>query len=127
MSLARAFEPCRLAGLTLRNRFVKTATFESRTPRGRPGAELAQFHRQVAAGGSALTTVAYCGVSADARTFEDQMHVHEGLLGPLKDLAAGVHAEGAAVSGQLAHCGGFSRARPTFQRRPLGPSGGINA
>jgi len=122
----RAFEPTRLAGLTLRNRFVKTATFEGRTPGGQPGAELARFHRKVAVGGAALTTVAYCGVSPDARTFDDQMHVHEAILPALRSLADGVHAEGGLVSGQLAHCGGFSRARPVNQRRPLGPSGGIN-
>lgn len=126
MSLASAFEPLQLAGLALRNRFVKTATFEGRTPRGQPGEALARFHREVAAGGAALTTVAYCGVSPDARTFEDQMHVHEQVLPALQALADGVHAEGGAVSGQLAHCGGFSRARPVRQRRPLGPSGGIN-
>ena len=57
--LDRAFEPFRLAGLTLRNRFVKTATFEGRTPGGRPGVELARFHRDVAAGATAMTTVAY--------------------------------------------------------------------
>ena len=125
--MARAFEPFRLAGLTLRNRFIKTATFEGRTPVGRPGDALAAFHREVAAGGTALTTVAYCGVSADARTFDDQMHVHEGVLPALKALADGVHAEGGAVSGQLAHCGGFSRSKPIRQRRPLGPTGGINA
>jgi 2,4-dienoyl-CoA reductase-like NADH-dependent reductase (Old Yellow Enzyme family) len=127
MNISTAFEPFALAGLTLRNRFIKTATFEGLTPGGRPGPELARFHRDVAAGGAALTTVAYCGVSADARTFADQMHVHEGQLEALRALADGVHAEGGAVSGQLAHCGGFSRAKPVLQRRPLGPSAGINA
>jgi 2,4-dienoyl-CoA reductase-like NADH-dependent reductase (Old Yellow Enzyme family) len=125
-NIARAFEPTRLAGLTLRNRFVKTATFEGRTPAGVPGSALAQFHREVAAGGTALTTVAYCGVSPDARTFDDQMHVHAAILPALRALADGVHAEGGLVSGQLAHCGGFSRAKPVLQRRPLGPSAGIN-
>ena len=41
--LDRAFEPFQLAGLTLRNRFIKAATFEGRTPGGRPGVELARF------------------------------------------------------------------------------------
>ena len=71
--------------------------------------------------------MAYCGVSPDARTFDDQLHVHEGVLGPLQALADAVHAEGGAVCGQLAHCGGFSRAKPVAQRRPLGPGDGINA
>jgi len=125
--LQTALAPVRLAGLMLRNRFIKTATFEGRTPKGIPGIELARFHREVAAGGTALTTVAYCGVSPDARTFDDQMHVHEEIVPALQALADSVHEEGGAVSGQLAHCGGFSRARPVHQRRPLGPMAGINA
>lgn len=124
--LARALAPTRLAGLNLRNRVIKTATYEGRTPSGVPGTALTEFHRQVAAGGAALTTVAYCGVSADARTFADQMHMHEAVMPQLASLAAAVHAEGGAVSGQLAHCGGFSRIPGTAQPRPMGPVGGIN-
>lgn len=126
-ALARSFEPFKLAGLQLRNRYVKTATFENRSPGGRVGWQLAQFHREVAAGGTALSTVAYCGVSADARTFEEELVVSEETVPALRAVADAVHAEGGAVSGQLAHCGSFSRARPTLQRRPLGPNGGINA
>jgi len=127
VGLARSFEPFQLAGLRLRNRYVKTATFENRSPGGRVGPALAQFHREVAAGGTALSTVAYCGVSPDARTFDEELVVSEETLPALKAVADAVHAEGGAVSGQLAHCGSFSRAKPTLQRRPLGPHGGINA
>lgn len=61
-----------------------------------------------------------------ARTFGDQMHVHEGVLESLQQLADGVHAEGGALSGQLAHCGGFSRSNPVTQRRRLAPGRGLN-
>jgi len=125
-SLARSFEPMKLAGLSLRNRYVKTATFENRSPGGRISPDLAQFHREVAAGGTGLSTVAYCGVSPDARTFDQELVVNEESLPALKAVADAVHAEGGAVSGQLAHCGGFSRAKPTAQPRPLGPNFGLN-
>ncbi|WP_395407537.1 NADH:flavin oxidoreductase [Pseudoduganella sp. UC29_106] len=123
---AAALQPFKLAGLTLHNRIVKAATFEGRTPGGEPGPELAAFHARFAKGGTALTTVSYCAVSPDARTFEDQLYLHEGVFGGIKALAEAVHAEGGAVSGQLAHCGGFKRNTPVEARRPLGPSGGIN-
>lgn len=123
----KLFSPTSLAGLTLRNRVIKTATFEGRTPNGVPGDELVEFHRQVAAGGTALTTVAYCGVSPDSRTFPDQMHMHDGIFSQLKRLTDTVHAAGGAVSGQMAHCGFFSRMPSTRYPRPLGPSFVLNA
>src|SRR3954462_5750284 len=62
-----AFTSARLGPLTLRNRFVKAATFEGATPRGRVTGRLAEFHRDVARGGVGMTTVAYCAVSPDGR------------------------------------------------------------
>lgn len=125
-SLDIALNPFRLAGLTLRNRIVKAATFEGRTPNGQPGAALTEFHARIARGGSALSTVSYCAVSPDARTFVDQMYLHEGVFDAMTTLASAVHAAGGAVSGQLAHCGGFKRSAPVEARRPLGPSRCIN-
>ena len=57
------FDPYRLGPLTLRNRIVKAATFEGVMPNGSVSDDLIAFHRRVAAGGAALTTVAYCAVA----------------------------------------------------------------
>ncbi|MFC3106593.1 hypothetical protein ACFQAT_16195 [Undibacterium arcticum] len=121
-----ALQPFRVAGLTLRNRIVKAATFEGRTPNGQPGPDLTEFHARIARGGTALSTVSYCTVSPDARTFADQMYLHEAVFEPMVALASAVHAEGGAVSGQLAHCGAFKRSAPVESPRPLGPSRCIN-
>ncbi|MEO5876203.1 MAG: NADH:flavin oxidoreductase, partial [Streptosporangiaceae bacterium] len=51
------FQPARLGPLTLRNRIIKGATFEGRTPQALVSDDLIAFHRQVAAGGAAMTTV----------------------------------------------------------------------
>ena len=56
-----------LGPLTLKNRIIKAATFEGVMPEGLVSDKLVDFHRQVAAGGAAMTTVAYLAVSADIR------------------------------------------------------------
>src|SRR5262245_27877317 len=68
---ARAFQPATLGPLRLRNRLIKSATYEGMTPGGAPSDALLRFHRTLAAGGVAMTTVAYGAVSPDGRTFGD--------------------------------------------------------
>ena len=66
---SRLCSPRRTLGpLTLRNRIIKAATFEGVTPGGQVSDELIAFHRRVAAGGAAMTTVAYLAVSPEGRT-----------------------------------------------------------
>lgn len=120
------FGPARLNGLALRNRILKAATFEGMTPGSLPSDRLIAFHRGIAAGGTALTTVAYCAVEPDGRLADHMMHMHEGAREGLERLAAAVHAEGAAVSGQMAHCGSLSKNRSLVRKRPLSPSTGLN-
>jgi 2,4-dienoyl-CoA reductase-like NADH-dependent reductase (Old Yellow Enzyme family) len=124
--LDRLLSPAKLAGLTLRNRVIKTATFEGMCPGGVPGSDLINHHAAMARGGVGLTTVAYCGVSPDGLTFPDQMWMHAGVFPQLQQLTAAVHAEGGAVSAQLAHCGYFTRNKPRNIPRPRGPSACIN-
>lgn len=51
------FSPGRLGPLTLRNRVVKTATYEGMCPGGVPSDALVRHHRALAAGGVGMTTV----------------------------------------------------------------------
>ena len=52
MAIARdAFSPAQLGPITLRNRIIKAATFEARTPGGLVSDDLIAFHRALAAGG----------------------------------------------------------------------------
>ncbi len=122
-----AFTPARIGDLELKNRIIKAATYEGMTRGGVPGARLTAFHRRLAEGGVAMTTVAYCTTEADGRISEDMMYLHEGIESELRALIAEVQAAGALVSGQMAHCGNFSKNR-RLQRlsRPLGPSRQLN-
>ena len=125
-ALEKLLAPAQLAGLHLRNRVIKTATFEGMCPNGMPSDGLIRHHAEMAAAGAGLTTVAYCGVSPDGLTFADQMWMHDGVHPQLQRLTAAVHAEGGAVSAQLAHCGNFSCNKPRNIPRPRGPSRCIN-
>ncbi|HEY7484111.1 MAG TPA: NADH:flavin oxidoreductase [Streptosporangiaceae bacterium] len=105
------FESARLGPLTLRNRVIKAATFEGRTPRGLVTDELIAFHRAIAAGGAAMTTVAYCAVTPEGRTERRQIHMRPDAVPGLTRLAEAVHAEGAVVAAQLGHAGPVADAR----------------
>jgi len=122
-----AFSPLTIGPLTLRNRFIKSATNEGMAPGGIPSRALVEHHRAIAAGGAAMTTVAYCAVSADGRTFEDQIHLHRGILPHLRALTDAVHAHGAAACAQITHGGAFTFLKQLSTRYPLSASGGFNA
>jgi len=99
------FEPARLGPLTLRNRIVKAATFEGVMPRGAVSDDLVEFHTEVARGGTALTTVAYCSVSPAGRVHRDTLVLDADAVPGLRRLTDSVHAEGALASAQIGHAG----------------------
>ena len=115
------FAPAQLGPITLRNRTIKSATFEGRTPKGLVTDDLIEFHRAVAAGGAGMTTVAYCAVAPEGRTERRQIHWRPEALPGLRRLTDAVHAEGAAASTQIGHAGPV--ADPRSNRAPaLSPS-----
>jgi len=120
-------ESIRLRGLTLRNRVIKSATFEGMSPRGRPTPALVDHHRALAAGGVGMTTVAYGAVEPGGRSFGDQMVLGPGIVDALRPLTAAVHEEGGAASIQLTHCGFFTKLRRPDGARPRAPSRVFNA
>jgi 2,4-dienoyl-CoA reductase-like NADH-dependent reductase (Old Yellow Enzyme family) len=119
------FAPASLGPLRLRNRIIKSATFEGMSPDGVPSPALVEHHRRIARGGAAMTTLAYVAVASDARTFSQQIVASDATIAPLRGLTDAVHHEGAAASIQLGHCGAFTKLRGAGM--PRGPSPGINA
>lgn len=99
------FEPARLGPLTLKNRIIKAATFEGVMPRGAISDDLINFHAEVARGGAAMTTVAYCAVSPGGRVHRDTLVMNEQALPGLRRLTDTVHAEGALAAAQIGHAG----------------------
>jgi 2,4-dienoyl-CoA reductase-like NADH-dependent reductase (Old Yellow Enzyme family) len=121
---ATPFAPAGLGPLTLRNRIIKAATFEGVMPGGTVSDELVEFHRRVAAGGAAMSTVAYLAVSPEGRTDRHCLLLDEANLPGLRRLTDAIHAEGAAAAAQIGHAGPVANARSN--RAPaLSPSGGF--
>lgn len=105
------FNPAKLGPLTLRNRAIKAATFEARTPDALVTDDLIEYHRLPAAGGVAMTTVAYCAVSPGGRTGGNQIWMRPHAVPGLRRLTEAIHAEGAAISAQIGHAGPVADAR----------------
>ena len=101
------FAPFQLGPITLRNRFIRAGANEGMCIDGAPSKALVKHHRDMAAGGVALTTVAYGAVSKVGRTLDNQIWIRPDILPDLKALAQAVHAEGGRISFQLTHGGSF--------------------
>jgi 2,4-dienoyl-CoA reductase-like NADH-dependent reductase (Old Yellow Enzyme family) len=119
------FSPFRLGPVTLRNRTIRAAAFEGMCPGNLPSDDLFNYHRDVAAGGIGMTTIAYAAVEKSGLSFPHQLWLRKEAVPGLKRITDAVHDEGAACSIQIGHCGNMSKA-PLAGRMPLAPSAGIN-
>lgn len=124
--LQKCFSEAKLNGLTLRNRLIKAATFENKSPGGVPSEELIRLHERLGQGGIGMTTVGYCAAESDGRITETMLYMDERIRPQLAELIRRVQATGAKVSGQLSHCGHFTKSSEFSGRIPRGPSWGIN-
>jgi 2,4-dienoyl-CoA reductase-like NADH-dependent reductase (Old Yellow Enzyme family) len=124
--LRRALSPWTLGPLRLRNRIIKSATNEGMAPGGVPTRALVGHHRSMAAGGVGLTTLAYCAVHPDGRTFPDQLVLDAATVRHLRVLTNAVHAEDGAASAQLTHGGAFNFLPTLSTKYPFSASGGFN-
>lgn len=122
---SKLFTPVKIGPLTLRNRTIRSAAFESMCPGNKPSEALLNYHRSVAAGGTAMTTVAYAAVTRSGLSFDKQLWMRPEIVPGLKALTDAVHHEGAAASIQLGHCGNMSH-KSICGCLPVGASGGFN-
>lgn len=123
--LERAFSPAHLGKLPLKNRILKAATYEGKTPDGIPGELLLDFHKEIVLGGTAMTTIGYCTTEADGRINDQMMWMHEAIRDNLIHMNSQLKqaAPDVKISGQMTHCGNFSKNRKMQRlKRPLGPS-----
>jgi 2,4-dienoyl-CoA reductase-like NADH-dependent reductase (Old Yellow Enzyme family) len=105
MPTADPFAPTRLGPVELRNHVVKAATFEGMSRKNIVSESLVEFHRRMAAGGVAMTTVSYIAVSRDGMGAPAEIYVHDAAADGLAHIADVVHGEGARIAAQLGHAG----------------------
>jgi len=116
----KILQPIQLRGLTLRNRVIRAAAFDGDTED-----DLIATHVDQSKGGVGMTTVAYCCVSHDGKTFDDQLVMEENRHDFLQSLTSQVHRYGAAISAQLTHGGSFAD-RECIGKIQLAPSAVFN-
>ncbi len=95
-------------------------------PRGEVTDDLVDFHLEVARGGAAMTTVAYCAVSPGGRVHRDTMVLDRRRAGDLRRLTDAVHAENTLVCAQIGHAGLIANTRSN-RMATLAPSTRISA
>lgn len=122
----KAFSPLTIGPLTMRNRFIKSATNEGMAVDCMPSKMLVEWHRRIAEGGVGMTTVAYGAVCPDGRTFPNQLVMNKDNVPRFRVLTDAVHAHGAAASMQITHGGCFTFLPAFEEGGPLSSSGGFN-
>lgn len=125
MKTSKLFTEASIGSITLRNRTIRSAAFESMCPGNAPSQQLLDYHRSVAAGGVGMTTVAYAAVAQSGLSFDRQLWMRKEIVPGLRKLTDSVHKEGAAASIQLGHCGNMSH-KKICGETPIGASSGFN-
>lgn len=121
----RIFQEAHIGPLTLRNRTIRSAAFESMCPGHEPSQMLYDYHTSVARGGVGMTTVAYAAVEESGLSFDRQLVMRPEIIPRLRRLTEGIHKEGAAAGIQLGHCGNMSH-KEICGCIPVGASTGFN-
>ena len=103
----KAFEPCKIGTLEVKNRFVRSATRDAMaTPSGAVTDASVALYRGLARGGIGLIITGHAFVSAHGQAVPGQYGVHnDDMIAGLRRLAEAAHAEDAAIALQISHAG----------------------
>ena len=105
--LDRAYEPMQVGPITLPNRFIKAGANENMSMAGMPTRAMLEHHRELAAGGVGMTTMAYLAVDKVGRTLPDQLWLNDDVVPELRAVTDAVHSEGGKIAAQITHGGSF--------------------
>ncbi|NTU58638.1 MAG: NADH:flavin oxidoreductase [Chlorobiaceae bacterium] len=113
------FEPANIGGISVRNRFIRSATHEGMADTaGAPLESLEKLYVRLARGGVGAIVTGYAGVLPQGRCcFPGMLMMHDDALVPAyRRLVEAVHREGSPLIMQLAHCGSQTRSAVTGMR-----------
>jgi 2,4-dienoyl-CoA reductase-like NADH-dependent reductase (Old Yellow Enzyme family) len=121
--MAELFEQTAINGMSLKNRLVRSATWEGMCDAdGRPTERLTNCYRDLAKGGVGLIISGYTFVRLDGKQLPGKMGIHTDDFKPeMEALTKAVHDEGGKICIQLVHAGGQSDSA-NAGRQPLAPS-----
>ena len=117
------FEETTINGMTIRNRTVRSATWEGMCEKdGRPTEKLIDWYRDLARGGIGLIVSGYTFVRPEGKGLSGKMGIHtDDFAGVYEYLTSAVHDAGGKIAIQLVHAGGQTSAI-NAGRQPLAPS-----
>jgi len=106
--MAKLFETTNLGGIELRNRLVRSATWEGlANSNGAVTPSLVRIHEELANGGVGLIISSYMYVQPVGKQSVGQIGVYsDEFLPGLKELAQAVHDRDCRIVAQIVHCGG---------------------
>jgi 2,4-dienoyl-CoA reductase-like NADH-dependent reductase (Old Yellow Enzyme family) len=121
--MTRMFEETSIKGMKMRNRLVRSATWEGMCePDGRPTQKLIHCYEDLARGKVGLIISGYTFVRPDGKGMPGKMGIHtDDFENDFKQLTRAIHAAGGTVAIQLVHAGGQTTAE-NAGRQPLAPS-----
>lgn len=121
--MKKLYEKTTINGMTLSNRFVRSATWEGMCEKdGRPTTRLASCYQALAAGGVGLIITGFAFVRPDGKQLRGKMGIHtDDFAVEMLNLTKAVHNKGGKVCIQLVHAGGQTSAK-IAGRQPLAPS-----
>lgn len=101
-------QPKKIGNVEIKNRFVRSATFEGRASDGFVSDKLLEFYKALAEGGCGLIITGVASVQESGRIGDPQMGIHrDDFVDGLKKLSDTVHehGNGCKIAIQLHHCG----------------------
>ena len=119
-SMSEIFEETRIGNMVLKNRIVRSATWENRaSAEGFVTDDLIDFTGEIARGDVGLIVIGISYVTEEGKITFGQTGIHRDECIPgLRRLTDEVHRQGGRVAAQLAHGGGKSRLFQPGKRLP---------
>ena len=117
------FEEVVIGRIPLRNRIVRSATWEGMCEEdGAPTERLVALYEGLAEGGAGLIITGYAYVRPDGKQAQGKMGIFDdSLVTGLKNVARRVHGRGGRIVAQLVHAGGQAN-RNSSGLPPVAPS-----
>jgi 2,4-dienoyl-CoA reductase-like NADH-dependent reductase (Old Yellow Enzyme family) len=121
--MATLFEETTINGMTMRNKMVRSATWEGMCDQdGRPTDKLIDCYRDLAQGGTGLIISGFTFVQPDGKGIPGKMGIHsDDFANDYGNLTRAVRDAGGKIAVQLVHAGGQTNAG-NAGRQPLAPS-----